>query len=309
VSALRVGTRGSELARAQASWVAARLPEPVEIVVVAVSGDADPARPAPAPAGPSDKTRWVDRIEQALGEGSIDLAVHSAKDVPGTLAPGLELVAATAREDARDALCGAGGLDELPPGARVGTGSIRRAAQLRAERADLDVRDLRGNVPTRLRRLADGDFDAIVLALAGLDRLGRREAAGAPLPLDRFVPAPGQGILALEGRSGDDRARAYAAAVNDPRAWSALAAERALVAALDASCHTPVGAHARPAGAGELVVDAFVGLPDGSAWVRDRLSGPAGDPAALGREVARRLLAAGAGELLRAAEELAGARA
>ncbi len=313
---LRLGTRGSALARAQAGAVAAALEQrvgalAVEVVVIGVSGDEDAgphpaggARPAAAPA-PADKSRWVDRIEEALLDGRIDLAVHSAKDVPRDLAPGLTLVGAPPREDARDVLCGVDDLRALAAGARVGTGSIRRTAQLRAEREDLEIADLRGNVDTRLRRLAAGDYAAIVLALAGLRRLGRDADAGVPLPPERFVPAPGQGVLALEGRDGDAAAAGAARAVSDAAAVAALLAERALAHALDASCHTPLGAHARPTADDGLELFAFVGLPDGSAWLRDGGVGSREAPEALGREVAERLRAAGAGELLARAAEMA----
>jgi hydroxymethylbilane synthase len=163
------------------------------------------------------------------------------------------------------------------------------------------VRELRGNVDTRLRRLAEGDFDAIVLARAGLERLGRADE-GSPLP--EVVPAPGQGCLALEGRAGDDRVAAAAATLTDGQALTALTAERALVATLGASCHTPVGAHAAQRD-GALVLTAFVGLPDGSRWIRDEFAGDPGDPAALGHAVAERLRAVGAGELLSEAETAA----
>ena len=307
---LRIGTRGSALARAQAEHVAGlvRGTDPalvVEIEVIAVSGDlpaGNGARSAPA-----DKSRWVDAIEDALRAGRVDLAVHSAKDVPGRLAPGLVLVGAPPREDARDALCGAPGLDDLAPGARVGTGSLRRAAQLRSARDDLEVVPARGNVDTRLRRLAEGRCDAIVLAMAGLRRLGR-EDAGVALDPALLVPAPGQGTLALQAREDDDAAARAAAAISDLHALAALEAERALVRALDAGCHAPLGAFARPvpAGRGEgLELSVFVGLPDGSAWVRDRLTGSLDRAAALGEAAGERVLAAGGGDLLRAAEELA----
>ncbi len=304
MSGLRIGTRPSALARAQAGTVAATLRERtglgVELVVIAVSGDERSVAPSPL-----DKSRWVDRIEEALLAERIDLAVHSAKDVPRDLAPGLTLLDSPPREDARDALCGAADLAALPPGARVGTGSIRRAAQLRAQREDLDVADLRGNVDTRLRRLADGGYDAIVLALAGLRRLGRAAETGAALPVEQFVPAPGQGILALEGRAGDETAARAARAIGDASTTGALAAERALAHALDATCHTPLGAHARPTGDGGLELHAFIGLPDGSAWATDAGVGAADAPEALGRELATRLRAVGASELLRRAEEMA----
>jgi hydroxymethylbilane synthase len=297
MSRLRIGTRGSALARAQAQQVAERLGN-AEIVVVTTSGDRG--------ASNGDKSRWVDAIEDALLAGEIDLAVHSAKDVPGELAAGLELLGAAARAPVEDVLCGAPGLDALAAGARIGTSSIRRAAQLRAARADLDVVAMGGNVDTRLRTLADGRFDAIVLARAGLQRLGREDAIGAVLHPARFVPAPGQGALALEARVEDTRAReAVVTAILDEDASACLLAERAVARALNATCHTPLGAYARPAGCGCLELRAWVGLPDGSAWVADELLGGFYDPASLGRRVAERLSAAGGRELLARAEEMA----
>jgi hydroxymethylbilane synthase len=287
---MRLGTRGSALALAQATRVAERLGAGVELVPIATSGDRGEL--------PGDKSRWVKELELALLGGEIDLAVHSAKDVPSELPEGLALVGVPERADARDALCGAPSLAALREGARVGTSSLRRAAALRALRPDLAVVALRGNVDTRLRKLADGACDAIVLALAGLERLGRGDAAGCAL--DELVPAPGQGTLVLEGRAEDTGARAAAAALEDPRAAACLAAERALVRALGATCHTPLGAHATRGADGALTLRAFLGLPDGSAWLRDELTGA--DPAALGAEVGARMRAAGADELLRAAE-------
>ncbi|MEA2420587.1 MAG: hydroxymethylbilane synthase, partial [Thermoleophilaceae bacterium] len=201
--------------------------------------------------------------------------------------------------DPLDALCGAPSLDALAAGAVVGTASVRRRAQLLALRDDLAIRELRGNVDTRLARLAGGDFDAIVLARAGLERLGR---GGEGEPLPALVPAPGQGCLALEARSDDETAVAAAAKLTDRDALTALTAERALVTALDATCHTPIGAHASERD-GALWLSAFVGLPDGGRWIRDELAGDAADPAALGRAVAERLESAGARELLKEAEQ------
>jgi hydroxymethylbilane synthase len=180
----------------------------------------------------------------------------------------------------------------------VGTSSLRREAGLRALRDDLEVVELRGNVDTRLRRLAEGAYDAIVVALAGLQRLGRADAATGTL--DALVPAAGQGILAIEARTGDEAACAAAAALDDPATTTCLRAERALVRALEADCHTPMGAHAtHDAATGRLTLRAFVGRADGSAWLRDEVSDlPPGDPERLGEAVARRLLAAGAAEVL-----------
>jgi hydroxymethylbilane synthase len=279
---IRLGTRGSALALAQAGWVAERLGTEVELVPIQTSS------------APGDKSRFVKEIEQALLAGEIDLAVHSAKDVPGELPSGLSIVGVPEREDPRDALCGAAALDELPAGAAVGTASLRRRAQLAALRPDLEVRELRGNVDTRLRRLADGDFDSIVLAAAGLARLGR---ASEGTPLDELVPAPGQGCLALEARSDDDAVAQAAGSITEPAALTALTAERALVTELGATCDTPIGAFAEPIDGG-LRLTAFLGHPDGSHWIRDRLEGDAADPAELGRSVARRLATAGANALL-----------
>ena len=289
---LRLGTRGSALALAQARWVAELLPGGVELVTITTGGDRGST---------ADKSRFVKEIDDALLAGEIDLAVHSAKDVPAQLPDGVSIVGVPERADARDALCGAPSLERLPDGAVVGTASVRRRAELLALRPDLELRELRGNVDTRLRRLADGDFDAIVVACAGLARLGRG-AEGAPLP--ELVPAAGQGCLALEARTGDERIGAVAAAVTDGAALTALTAERALVEALDATCHTPVGAHAQPRD-GELHLTAFVGLPDGAHWIRDELAGAPGQPAGLGREVAARLESAGARELLAQAAQAA----
>jgi hydroxymethylbilane synthase len=242
-----------------------------------------------------DKSRWVSALEQALLTGEIDIAVHSAKDVPAGLAQGLQLLAIPPRADPRDVICGAPSLASLQPGARVGTSSLRRAAQLKAAREDVEVVGIRGNVDTRLRKLADGEVDALVLAGAGLARLGRRDEAGGTL--DELVPAAGQGALLIEGRPGALEPERLAA-ISDPEATACVIAERQLVAILGATCNTPVGAHARALEAGELELTAWVGLPDGSAWIGDRLRGPADG---LGASVAERLLAVGAGDLLRRA--------
>ena len=293
---MRIATRGSALALAQATWVADRLAGGGELVPLVTSGDRRRAV--------EDKREWVVELEEALLRGDADLAVHSAKDVPVVVGDGLELIAAPVRADPRDVLCGAPSLEALAPGARVGTSSLRRAAQLRARRPDLDVVELRGNVDTRLRKLANGDADAIVLAAAGLERLGRSAEADAMLDL---VPAAGQGTLVIQARRGDDDARAAVEGLRDPTAEATLACERALVAALGADCSTPVGAHATPVRGQtpdgrddaheHLVLRAFVGAVDGSTWLTDELAGE--EPAALGRAVAERLLAAGAEAVLR----------
>jgi hydroxymethylbilane synthase len=277
--ALRLGTRGSALALAQARWVAARLPEQVEIVEVTTAGDLQRAA--------GDKSRWTGALEQALLAGEIDAAVHSAKDVPAELAGGTAIVAVPAREDPRDVLVGAASLGALPAGARIGTSALRRRAQLLAARSDIEVVELRGNVDTRLRKLAAGEVDALVLAAAGLARLGRDDVPIAQLEGDVFVPAPGQGCLLVQGR-----AEMRLDGVDDPDARAALTAERAVAARLGASCHTAIGVHAGPSG-----LRAFAGLPDGSEWLVDEA--PEADA------LAERMLAAGAADLLARAEAMA----
>jgi hydroxymethylbilane synthase len=238
-----------------------------------------------------DKSRWVSELERALLDGEIDVAVHSAKDVPAELPDGLELVAFPEREDPRDAICGrVSTLKDLVPGARVGTSSLRRAAQIRAAREDLEVVELRGNVDTRLRKLAAGECDALVLAAAGLHRLGHRPDGY----LDELIPAAGQGALALEAPSAS-LSESLLARLRDPDTTACVLAEREVTRALGASCNTPVGAWARMLEGGELELSAWVGSADGSAWISDRLRGPA---SGLGARVAERLLAGGAAELL-----------
>jgi hydroxymethylbilane synthase len=272
---IRVGTRGSALALVQARWVGERLGSEYELATINEAGPVD------------DKSRWVSELERALLAGDIDVAVHSAKDVPAELADGLELVAIPEREDPRDGICGAASLAALAPGARVGTSSLRRAAQILAARDDLEVVEVRGNVDTRLRKLAEGQVDALVLAVAGLLRLGRHPDG----VLSELVPAAGQGALALEARPG----RVALDALVDPDATACVFAERELTRALGASCNTPVGAYARVLDGGELELSAWVGRPDGSAWIADRVRGAAGG---LGALVAERLISAGAAEML-----------
>ncbi len=302
---MRIGTRGSALALAQAGWVAQRLGPGSELVPITTAGDRDRAG--------GDKARWVSELERALLEDRIDVAVHSAKDVPAELAEGLELVAIPARAAAADAICGAPSLRALAPAAKVGTSSLRRSAQIRAFREDVEIVELRGNVDTRLRRLREGGLDAVVLAQAGLERLGRPEAIDGVLA--ELVPAAGQGALALEGRCSQgllgrlsenhriageighssDVIRDRLVALRDPASTACVSAERELTAALGADCETPIGAHARDLGTGRLELEAWIGLPDGSEWLSDRISGEAGG---LGVALARRLRSAGAEELL-----------
>jgi hydroxymethylbilane synthase len=285
---MRVGTRGSALALAQAASVARLLGPDTEIVTVKTSGDRGEQV--------NDKSRWVSGLERALLEGRIDLAVHSAKDVPTDPVDGLELVAIPARADPRDVICGARTLADLASGATIGTSSLRRAAQVRAARGDLEIVELRGNVDTRLGKLAANEVDAIVLALAGLQRLGREAEAGGVL--DQLVPAAGQGALAIQARPGT-LDRAALARINDEPTMACVTAERGVVHALGATCNTPVGAHGQLLSDGRMELRAWVGLPDGSAWLADRVQAP---PVQAGALCAERMLAAGAGDLLREAE-------
>jgi hydroxymethylbilane synthase len=217
---------------------------------------------------------------------------------------GLVIAAVPAREDPGDVWVGAGSsLEAVPEGARVGTASLRRRAQLLAARPDLEVGELHGNVDTRLRRLADGELDAIVLAAAGLRRLGREAEISFPIPPERMTPAGGQGALVLQARAGDSAAIEAAAQIADQRALRELTAERAVVAILEATCASPIGVHAELDGGG-LHLEAFVGLPDGSEWLRDALDGDAEEPALAGAQLAERLLGADARDILDRAERL-----
>jgi hydroxymethylbilane synthase len=293
---LRLGTRGSALALAQANWVAKALGG-AEVVPIKTSRDRG------KPGG--DKARFVREIERALLEGEVDLGVHSAKDLPTDLPEGLEIAGVPAREDPRDAFVGhVTSLGECPEGARIGTSSLRRRAQLLARRPDVEVIELHGNVDTRLGRLEAGDFDGLVLAAAGLRRLKRSEEM-FPIDYDELVPSPGQGALAIEAMHSNDRAAAAAESITDRDAYARLLAERALVAGLEASCNTPLGAVAEIHKGGRMQVRAFCGLPDGSEWLRDEIDLDDADPEAVGRALAERMKAAGAVEILARAEEVA----
>lgn len=286
---IRIATRGSALALTQARWVADRLGG-AELVETSSDGE------------PGDKSRFVRGVERALLAGEAEIGVHSAKDLPGAMPEGLEIASVPPREDPADVWIGVGGsLGEAPEGARVGTASLRRRAQLLAARPDLRVEELHGNVDTRLRKLEEGELDAIVLAAAGLRRLGREAEIGFAIPVERMVPAAGQGALALQVRAEDEATGDAAVAINDLNAMRELTAERTVVTLLEATCASPLGAHARCEG-GRIAIDAFVGLPDGSEWVRDSLEGDSEQPTLAGAELVQRLLGAGARELLDRAE-------
>jgi hydroxymethylbilane synthase len=289
---IRIATRNSALAKAQAGQVAASLGE-AELVEVSSDGEV------------GDKARFVRGVERALLEGEAEIGVHSAKDLPAEMPEGLVIAAVPVREDPADVWIGVGGsLEEVPEGARVGTASLRRRAQLLAARPDLEVGELHGNVDTRLRKLAEEGLDGIVLAAAGLKRLGREGEVSFAIPATVMTPAAGQGALVLQKRADDDAATAAAAAIGDETALRELTAERAAIALLDATCATPIGVHARVGGA-QIEIEAFVGLPDGSEWIRDRVEGESEEPAAAGALLAERLLSAGARDILDRAEALA----
>lgn len=283
---LRIGSRGSALAVTQAESVGAALGGAEVIAVQTADGAV------------GDKARFVRGVEEALLAGKVDLAVHSAKDLPGERPDRVSLVGVPGREDPSDAFIGtAGSLVDIAEGARIGTASLRRRSQLLAARPDLEVEELRGNVDTRLRRLAEGGLDGIVLATAGLARLGRSGEIAFRFDPEQMTPAPGQGALAIEARAGDGEPAAAAARISDRSALLELTAERSAVAVLGASCETPVGVLARFDGE-RLEVIGYAGLPDGTEWVRDRISGDPDQPVALGEALAGRMLAAGAGEIL-----------
>jgi hydroxymethylbilane synthase len=314
-AALRVGTRRSALALAQSAEVARRLSgalqRPVELVEVVTAGD----RSSAAISQLGGTGVFVTALRAALLAGTVDVAVHSLKDLPTAEAPGLELAAVPLREDPRDALvCPAGhALGELPPGARIGTGSPRRTAQLRALGYGFDVVPVRGNVDTRIRKAAEGEIDAVVLARAGLARLDRLVEITEVLDPLQMLPAPGQGALAIECRAADDSLCGdIKSALDDPASRMAVAAERALLAALEAGCTAPVGAladtvepdpddppEAAVAGVGEIYLRGVAAALDGSMTLRLSATGSPLDPEALGRRLAADLLDAGAADLVR----------
>jgi hydroxymethylbilane synthase len=304
-TALRLGTRRSRLALTQSQWVAdaitAATGVPVELVHIVTEGDVSKA--AIAQLGGTGV--FVTAIRQALHEGRVDLAVHSYKDLPTAPEPGLVLAAVPVREDPRDALVARDGLTlgELPPGSRVGTGAPRRVAQLRALGLGLDVVPIRGNVDTRMARVALGDLDAVVLARAGLARLGRLDAVTETLDPLQVLPAPAQGALAVECREDDDRTRGLLAPLEHAGTRACVVAERSTLAALEAGCSAPVAAYAVLADGEdgpELFLRASVTALDGSDAVRGSLTGPLGEAAALGRALAAELLDRGATELMAA---------
>ena len=316
-----IGTRGSKLALWQAGWVRDQLAaqgHEVEIKVIKTTGD----RLGNVPLTQSGtKGLFIKEIEEALAAKEIDLAVHSLKDLPTEQPPGLRVAAVPSRADPRDVLISSGAkpLSALPSGSRVGTGSLRRQSQLRALRRDLEAVPVRGNVDTRLRKLERGECDALVLAAAGLDRLGLSERVTQYFSVSEMCPAVGQGALAIETREGDDRIEQAVMPLDDPRTHEAVRAERAMLRCLGGGCQAPIAAHASRAGShacperserGTLFVPwdsradeklellGVVAALDGSRIVRATAAAPAGDPEGLGAMVAQELLKQGAREIL-----------
>jgi hydroxymethylbilane synthase len=289
---LVIGTRASLLARWQADHVQSGIEQAhaglsVRQALISTQGDRVIDKPLSEIGG---KGLFTKELERALLDGSIDLAVHSLKDLPTEMPAGLALAAVLPRADWRDAWIGDADPLDLPAGARVGTGSLRRAIQLRRLRPDLTILDLRGNVDTRLRKLDEGQYDAIILAAAGLKRLGRGDRIRQYLP---FLPAAGQGAIAVQVREGDERTTALLQALHDEATAVAVAAERAWLGAMDGGCQVPMGALAEWQD-GRLTLKAFAGDPDGDGYLEDADSDTADQAAALGRRVAERLKAAGA---------------
>ena len=296
---IRIGTRGSALALAQTEWVKGRLEERypglrVEVIRIKTSGDRFLTSPVPA----IGKGIFVKEIEEALLEEKIDLAVHSMKDLPTAVTAGLAIAAVPEREDARDALVARsqGGLDDLPPGARIGTGSLRRRAQLLHCRRDLTVEPIRGNVDTRLKKMDQGEVDGLLMAAAGLKRLGLADRIGEYLALEICLPAPAQGALGLQTRENDDAIGLVEFLRHEPTLLE-VAAERALLDRLGGGCQLPIGARAWVENDG-LRLAAVVADPDGRKLLRDEHAGPAHAAEHVGVELADRLLASGAGRLL-----------
>jgi hydroxymethylbilane synthase len=292
--ALRIGTRGSPLALTQAAMVRVCLaaahglaPERIEIRTIKTTGDAIRDRPLSELGG---KGLFTKEIEEALAAGDVDIAVHSAKDMPTVLPDGLIIAAVLPREDPRDVFISrkANSLRGLPAGAVVGTASLRRQALVKRLRPDLKVVPFRGNVETRLRKLDAGEVDATLLALAGLKRLDLAEAATEALAADEFIPAVGQGIIAIEARANDATTRNLLAAINHDDSMTALVTERAFLTVLDGSCRTPIAGHA-VIGGGRLRFRGLIAKPDGSASFDTERMGAAADGAALGADAGEEL--------------------
>ena len=296
---MRIGTRGSALALAQGEMVRFALPggpDAHRLVVIKTTGDLNPSASLARIGG---KGVFTKEIEEALLRDEIDLAVHSLKDLPTEARPGLRLGALLSREDPRDVLVSRGGVpfEKLRSGATIGTSSLRRRSQVLARRPDLRVVDLRGNVPTRLARVEEGALDAVIVAAAGLSRLHLLDRATQVLEESVMLPAPGQGVLAIQIRTGDHATASAVESLNDPSSAAEATAERALLEGLGGGCLVPVGARARNSG-GALELHAYVGHPDGRPSFRSSARGSAETPSDLGRTLAITMLAQGARPIL-----------
>jgi hydroxymethylbilane synthase len=294
---LRIGSRGSQLALWQANHISALLREQgheVELEIIKTTGD---KMLDVALAKVGTKGMFTKEIEEALAENRVDLAVHSLKDLPTGLSAGFEIAAVTKRENSQDVFCSVkyASIEKLPHGARVGTSSLRRQAQLKALRPDLEIYPLRGNVDTRLRKLSEGEYDAVILAAAGLNRLGKTDLVKQVIPKNIMCPAAGQGALGIEIRAGDSVTRKYLAFLDDADARAATTCERALLNKLGGGCQVPIGAAAEMRN-GRLHLDAIVANPDGSKILRESRDGD--DPEKLGNEVGDTLLRRGGDAIL-----------
>ena len=294
-----IGSRGSKLALTQTHWIRDRLlatNDNLEIDVLEIRTTGDSATGSLRSFGGTGV--FTKELERALLDGEIDLAIHSLKDLPTSLHPELALIATPEREDVRDALIGPdlSSLADLPTGARIGTGSLRRQAQLKALRPDLEILDIRGNLDTRIDKAMRGECEAVILAVAGLNRLGWQERIGVVLPLDQVLPAPGQGALGLQMRA-DNPLQTHLASLNHPASQAAVQAERQLLQTLRAGCHAPVGAWSRLEGE-KLVLDGLVGDPDGTQLLRASQAATIAEAESLGETVADALRSQGADALL-----------
>ncbi|MDO8589059.1 MAG: hydroxymethylbilane synthase [Armatimonadota bacterium] len=302
-----IGSRGSALALTQTNWVADQIRRhnpsiETRVEVIKTSGDKILDTPL---SKIGDKGLFVKELEIALLESKIDIAVHSMKDLPTDTPDGLCIAAVPERAEQCDVLVSAGpGLDDLPTGARIGSGSLRRRAQIANHRPDLQMLELRGNLDTRLRKLDSGEYDAVILACAGLRRLGLGDRVSQKLPFEICVPAVGQGALAIEARADDERVRRILAPLEDGNARAEVAAERALMAALEGGCQTPIGGAAAIED-GRLRLRAMVASIDGKTIIRKDATSSPDAPEELGRSVAYALLRSGAGEILENARKMA----
>jgi len=297
---LVIGTRGSKLALWQSNYIKGLLEEitglPVELKTIKTTGDKILDVPLAKVGG---KGLFTKELEVELAAGTVDLCVHSMKDVPTELPEGMYIAATPKRVDPRDALVSGKGytLETLPEGAKVGTSSLRRVAQVRNLRPDVEIVDVRGNLDTRMRKAEDGEVDVVILASAGITRMGWADRISSYIPTDQMVSAVGQGAIGIEIREDDDFMIEVMAKVNDPETFTCVTAERVVMRRLEGGCQVPIGAYARIEG-GVLVMDGLVGSVDGERIIRDRLTGDANDPVALGEAMVGRLRELGADAIL-----------